>query len=206
MIPIEVTGSRFPLGSSASSSGGGLKQRGALTAGELVRVAVDLGREADETQRLRHLLADLGPAGADHLQRIGDVVVDGAVGQQLEVLKDGADVAPQQRDLLVRQAADVASRDPHLALGRVELADQQLDQGRLAAARRTDQEDELAAPNRQRDSFQGKVATRIDLGDVVELDDRRRSAPDRDLLVVPSPIPTQSRHARPNRLGRDELR
>ena len=82
-----------------------------LAAGELVGVAVELGREADQAQRLRHLGADLGAAGADHLQRVGDVVVDGAVGQQLEVLEDGADVAPQLRDLLLRQGADVAAGD-----------------------------------------------------------------------------------------------
>ena len=55
-----------------------------LAAGELVGVAVELGREADEAQHLRHLLADLGAAGADHLQRVGDVVVDGAVGSSLK--------------------------------------------------------------------------------------------------------------------------
>ena len=88
-----------------------------LAAGELVGVAVELGREADEAQGLRHLLADFGAAGADHLQRVGDVVVDGAVGQQLEVLEDGADVAPQLRDFLLRQGADVAAGDLHRAFG-----------------------------------------------------------------------------------------
>ena len=55
-----------------------------LAAGELVREAVELGREPDQAQRLRHLLADFVAAGADHLQRVGDVVVDGAIGQQLK--------------------------------------------------------------------------------------------------------------------------
>ena len=87
-----------------------------LAAGELVGVAVELGREADQAQRRRHLLADFGAAGADHLQRVGDVVVDGPVGEQLEVLEDGADVAPQLRDLLLRQLADVAAGDPDRSL------------------------------------------------------------------------------------------
>ena len=88
-----------------------------LAAGELVGVAVELGREADQAQRLRHLLADFGAAGADHLQRVGDVVVDGAVGEELEVLEDGADVAAQLRDFLLRQLADVAAGDLDRAFG-----------------------------------------------------------------------------------------
>jgi hypothetical protein len=110
---------------------------------------VQLGREADQAQRLRHLLADLGAAGTEHLQRVGDVVVDRSVGEQLEVLEDGADVAPQLRDLLLRQSADVAAGDAHRPLRRLELADQHLDQGRLAAAGRADQEGELATIDRQ---------------------------------------------------------
>src|SRR6185503_16474477 len=83
-----------------------------LAAGELVRVVVELGREADQAKRLGYLGADLGAAGTDHLQRVGDVVVDGAVRQQLEVLEDGADVAAKLRDFLLRQGADVAPRYP----------------------------------------------------------------------------------------------
>src|ERR1044072_682060 len=48
-----------------------------LAAGELVRVAVELGREADETEDLRHLAADLRARGADHLERVGYAVVAG---------------------------------------------------------------------------------------------------------------------------------
>src|SRR3954464_8887995 len=116
-----------------------------LATGELVGVAVELGRQADQAQGLRHLLANFGAAGADHLQGIGDVVVDRAVGQQLEVLEDGADVAPQLRDLLLRQLADVAAGDLDRALAGGELANQHLDQRRLAAAGGPYEEDELAA-------------------------------------------------------------
>ena len=147
-----------------------------LAAGELVGVAVQLGREADQAQRLRHLGADRGAAGADHLQRVGDVVVDGAVGEQLEVLEDRADVAPQLRDLLLRQGADVAAGDADAAVGGRLVADQGLDQGRLAAAGRADEEDEFAAVDRQRDPVERHVAARVDLGHVAQLDDRLATA------------------------------
>src|SRR5262249_30427732 len=100
------------------------------------------------------------------------VVVDGAIGQELEVLEHRADVAPQLGDLLLREGADVAARDPDAALGRVELADQELDQRRLPAAGRADEEDELAAADRQRDSVERHVAAGVDLGHVAQLDDR----------------------------------
>ena len=104
MIPIDVSGSRLPVGSSASSSGGWLTNARAiddallLAARELVGVVVQLRREAGEAQDVRHLLADLAARAAGDLQRVGDVVVDGAVRQQLEVLEDDADVAAVVRD------------------------------------------------------------------------------------------------------------
>ena len=145
-----------------------------LTAGELVGVAVELGREADQAQRLRHLLADFGAAGADHLQGVSDVVVDGAIGQELEVLEDGADVAAQLRDLLLRQLADVAAGDLHRALGRGQLADQQLEQRRLAAAGRAYNGNELARADSDRRVLDRGVAIAFALargegaGDVLE--------------------------------------
>ena len=75
-----------------------------LAAGELVGVVVDLRLQADEAQDLGHLAADLRARLADHLQRVGDVVVDGAVGQQLEVLEHGPDPAAQVRRAVVGRA------------------------------------------------------------------------------------------------------
>ena len=94
------------------------------------------------------------------------------LGQQLEVLEDGADAAAQVGDLVLRERRDVAAGDQDLALGRLELADQHLDQRGLAAAGRADQEDELAAVDAQADPLQGDVAARVDLGRAAQLDDR----------------------------------
>ena len=74
-----------------------------LAARDLVGQAVRLVGQADQVEDLGHLAADGAPVLADHLERVGDVLLDGLVGQQLEVLEDAADVAPQQRHLAAPQ-------------------------------------------------------------------------------------------------------
>jgi hypothetical protein len=111
MMPIEVSGSMLPVGSSASSSGGWLTKARAtetrccsppeISCGQ----AVGLVGEADQVEDLGHLAADGAAVLADDLEGVGDVLVDGLVGQQLEVLEDAADVAPQQRHLAAPQGA-----------------------------------------------------------------------------------------------------
>src|SRR5436309_4911546 len=95
-------------------------------------------------------------------------------------------------DPLIAELADVAAGDHDFSLGRVQLADQQLDQCRLPAPRRADEEDELAAIDRERDALDRQVAAGIDLGDVAQLDDRR-SAPRWNRLFLGS---TKSCHRR----------
>ena len=60
--------------------------------------------------------------------------------------------------------------------GRLDLADQRPDQGRLAATGWPDHEGELAAIERERDPLDAQVASRIDNGRVAKLDDRRTPA------------------------------
>ena len=83
------------------------------------------------------------------------------------------------------QLVDVAPGDHDLAVGGLEVADQELDQGRLAAAGRADDEDELAALDAERDALDADVAAGIDLRDVAKLDDRRLAgAPRRALRTL----------------------
>ena len=52
------------------------------------------------------------------------------------------------------------------------VADEELDQGRLAGPGRADEEDEVALGDHQVDVLQGGLAVRVGLGDVVQHEDR----------------------------------
>jgi hypothetical protein len=93
--------------------------------------------------------------------------------RQLEVLEDRADTPPQLGKAACTQAVDVATRDPHLAAGRLHLADQHLDQSGLAAAGGPDDEDKLAALEREGDALHTHMSTGVHDGGVAQLHDRR---------------------------------
>jgi hypothetical protein len=80
-----------------------------LAAGKLMRVVVELRREPSHVQDVRQRGPDLLARSARNLQGVGDVVVDGACRQQLEVLEDDTDVAPVIGNLL---ALDFLERAP----------------------------------------------------------------------------------------------
>ena len=145
-----------------------------LSAGELVGVVVDLRLEADEADDLRHLAADLGARGADHLQGVGDVVVDRAVGQQLEVLEDGADrggaaAAPSMSEIRSMSRPAIitlplaASTSRISILIRVDLPQPVGPTTKANSPRLTG----------QRDALEADVATGVDDGRLAQLDDRR---------------------------------
>ena len=145
-----------------------------LAAGELVGVVVQLRRQAREAQDVGHLRADLLARAAGHLQRVGDVVVDRAVGQELEVLEDHAQVAPVVGHLLVLDLAEIAPGDHDAPARRLVLLEQQAHDRRLARAGLADDEDELAAGDRERRVLQADVPGLVGLGDAAELDDAVR--------------------------------
>ena len=157
MIPIEVSGSRLPVGSSASSSGGWLTNARATEtrccsppeswSGEVV----ELQREAGQAQDVGHLVADLAARAAGDLQRVGDVLVDGPVRQQLVVLEHDADVAAVVGNPPARDRARSRPATRIVPAGRLGLLDQQPHRGRLAGAGGADEEDELAGLDRERD-------------------------------------------------------
>src|SRR5437868_5604106 len=96
-----------------------------LASGKLIRIVVQLRGEAGEPQDVRHLGANLTARPAGDLQRVGDVVVDGAGRKQLEILEDDPDVAAVEGNSLSADCAQVVAGDPNRALARVELLDQQ---------------------------------------------------------------------------------
>ena len=161
MMPREVWGSRLPVGSSHTRSGGRFTMARAMEtrccsppeswSGRLVELLL----QADQAQDLGDLRLDDVAALADDLKRERDVLEDGLVRQQLEVLEHAADVAAQVRHAPVAHGRKVLARDVDMALRRLHLADEHADEGGLARARMTHQEDELAGVDLQRDIRQG---------------------------------------------------
>ncbi len=168
------------MGSSASSSGGcpanarATATRCCSPAGELVRVVVQLRREPREPQDVGQLRANLTAAGARHLQRVGDVVVDGARRQQLEVLEYDTHVAPVVRDALAVDLPKVTPGNADEPLGGLELLDQQAHQRGLARAGGANEEHELLAAHRKRRPLEPHPAGTVELGDPTEFDHRVR--------------------------------
>ena len=177
-MPSPVAGSRLPVGSSASRISGRLTNaRGdrdalLLATAELVRESLLLAGQADEIEHRRHLLADDVLRSADHLEGEGDVLVHGAVGQQLVVLEDVADVAAQVGHLAVGHLVDVPPGDPHRALLGALLAVHHPQQRALAGARRAHEEDELRLGDVEAGVTERDDLGRVALGDILESDHR----------------------------------
>ena len=147
-----------------------------LAAGELVGEVVQLRGQAGQAQDVGHLGPDLLARVAGDLQRVGDVVVDGAVGQQLEVLEDDAEVAAVVGDLAAVDLGQVAPGDADRAAVGLELLDEQAHERRLARAGRADEEHELAAAHGEGGLAQACVPGRVGLRHPAEVDDVRGMA------------------------------
>ena len=123
-------------------------ERGALllAAGDLVRVTVGLIGQVDQLEQLVDAAPDLLPGLAAHLQREGDVLADGHVGEERVGLEDHAD-----RPLAGGHVGQVAPGDLDDArIGPLEPGDA-AEQRRLAAARGAEERDELARRHLERD-------------------------------------------------------
>ena len=132
-----------------------------LTAGELVRVAVDvLGIEADHVKQLANALDTLlGSADAVNDHRLGDDLTDGHTGVQgcIGILEDELHLSAHGLELLLVHLGDVATLEVNLAGGRrIEVHDGATGGG-LTATGLTDQAERLASTN-----LEGKV---VDSGD-----------------------------------------
>ena len=128
-----------------------------LPAGELARLAPLVAGQLDELEHLAHALrltsasADLPPAQAE-----GDVLEDVQMREEGVVLEDGVDVALERAGVPVTSARRGGSCP---AVGMLEAADH-AQRRRLAAARRAEHREELAALDLERQV--------VDRGDVVE--------------------------------------
>ena len=111
----------------------------ALTTGEGLRLAVQVLGEVEDLRGLLDLLPDLRLVDAGDLEREAHVVGDGHVRVQRVVLEHHGDVP-----VLRRQVRDVAVADADGAAVDVLQPREHAERGGLAAAGRTDQDEELA--------------------------------------------------------------
>ena len=166
-----------------------------LTAGKLVRQPLLLAVKTHERERLGHGLLDVGARRADHLQSEGDVLKDGLVRQQPEVLEHRSDVAPEVGHLAGRERVQVAAEHDHAPLARGVFAKDQAQARRLARPRGADEKDELSALHLEVDVAEGRlVRAAVLLGDVFE--------PDHDPMSLSGRPMDAGRRARASRFPR----
>src|ERR1700686_2094170 len=141
-----------------------------LAARKLIGEFVFFSFEADDAEHLFDFRLEVPQGALGDAKGEGDVLEDGEVGKQLEILKDHADLAPQEGQVAALEAAQVLAFDVDLACGDLLLADQEPDQGRLAGTARSDQEDEVLLGDDECDVAQRYRAIRIFLVHAQEAD------------------------------------
>ena len=135
----------------------------ALAAGEVGGAAVEVLGEVEGRGRLLDLLVDLGLVDLGQLQREAHVLAHGHVRVERVVLEDHGDVA-----VLGRAVVDHVAADLQLAAGDVLEPGDHPQRRRLAAARRPDEDHELAVGDVEVHLLDGFVAVVEDLADVIQ--------------------------------------
>ncbi len=183
MMPTEVVGSRFPVGSSA------IRIIGRLTNARAI--ATRCCSPPDSSSGIRSPLPSRptissvsGTSSAISELDLpitcsanAHVLGDGLVLQQPEVLEDGADLAAQPRHLPPGEAVDLLAGDVHPARGGAVLAQHQAQERGLARSGGADEEDELALLDVDRHLVEcGASLAGIGLDDLLEADHRIESS------------------------------
>jgi hypothetical protein len=117
-----------------------------LAPGELARQPVAEPFEAHQAQRLGDLVPDGARREAAHLEPERDVLGRREVGEQRVALKDEPGVPP-----VGRQRRDVPRPEPHAARRGLDEPADHAERRRLAAPARSQQDDQLALLDRERD-------------------------------------------------------
>ena len=134
----------------------------ALAAGQLLRLAVEQLVELDGRRGLLDPALDLGLGHLAQLEAEREVVADGHVRVERVALEDHRDVA-----ILGRDVVDDAVADPQRAAGDLLESGDHPQAGRLAAARWSDQDHELAVTDLEVEILHG-VELAVHLVDVLE--------------------------------------
>src|ERR1700712_2879552 len=177
MIPSLVSGSRLPVGSSASSTRGRLTNARAIatrccsppesSCGS--RVALPSRPTISSTSGTTRLIVRCGL----FMTSSGKGVFRGArgAGEQAEVLEAAADRAAQLRPLPLAHRVQRFAVDADRARRRRVLLEQESQERRLARSRGPDEEDELPLVDLGRHVIEGGTATgRVQLGDMLQFD------------------------------------
>src|SRR5690606_13004535 len=133
-------------------------------AGELARLAARLAGEPDAFELLSDAAADLRLGDALALEPEGDVALDRQVREERVALEDGVG-----RAAVWRQVGDVGAVDPDPPAARPLEAGDHPQRGRLAAAARPEQREELAAVDREIEAADGRQLAEA-LRDRLQLD------------------------------------
>ncbi len=135
----------------------------ALAAGELARLPLEKGVDAQQLGGIPHARLDLGLGNAAVLQAVGHVVVDVHMRIERVVLEHHGDVAVGRLHVVDDTPAD---RDGAAGDG-LEAGDHP-EQGGLAAARRPEQHRERAVGNTERHALHGLDAAGVDLAHILQ--------------------------------------
>ena len=138
-----------------------------LAAGELPRLAVEMVGEADDLRGLRDPLLRFLLRHFAQLQREPDVLRNRHVRIERVVLEHHRDIARAGR-----QVVDDTVADPNVALADLLEAGDHAQRRRLAAARRSDEDDELAVLDVEVQVGDRAMAVAVGLAHVVEGDFR----------------------------------
>ena len=114
--------------------------------------SAELARETHEIEQLVHAGRNGGAVPPEQLRRDGDVLGDGQMREEADLLEHIAD-APAQGGGIDR--GDVGAEGPDGAGGRIDQTVDGLQQGGLARPGFADDDDELAGPNVERDVANG---------------------------------------------------
>ncbi len=134
-------------------------------------ICVGLRRQTDEREDAVDRRPDLAPRRPGDIERERHVLPDRLVREELEVLEDDPDLASHLGDLAARQPGEVLAIEDDRAAGRELVADEQLDERRLAGAGRPDEEDEVTLRDHEVDLAQGEFPVGVLLRHVVQDED-----------------------------------
>ena len=142
-----------------------------LSAGKLARLALEQPVDAEHRGRLAHALVDGFRVDLLRLEGEGDVLLNRHVRVQRVALEDHRDLA-----LARRQIVHHAVADDDVAGGLLLEPGDHAEQGRLPAAGRTEQDEELSFASREVDAVDRGVLLE-DLADRLRLDRRHLPSP-----------------------------